>query len=220
MPPVPSPASPAPPPNQPLSNCSAPLCPLLLTPLPSLIPATLPYPATLPPTLPPAPHPAANQVSEELTLNHNDRLIMGNSQAFRFVDPVTAAKEEGSGKPKQLIDWDLAQGELNEAMGLAVTLKVDEEVAKKKAELDAQLKVTPSPATLALPPCPPEFAAAAATAMGNVIPSCLVCSRPCVHSLAPMRSFARPLLFLLSPIRAFTLSDRPWWRSLLARTRR
>eukprot|EP00327_Prymnesium_parvum_P006600 CAMPEP_0182806980 /NCGR_PEP_ID=MMETSP0006_2-20121128/5888_1 /TAXON_ID=97485 /ORGANISM="Prymnesium parvum, Strain Texoma1" /LENGTH=1608 /DNA_ID=CAMNT_0024932631 /DNA_START=18 /DNA_END=4844 /DNA_ORIENTATION=- len=80
------------------------------------------------------------QCTSEVTLAHNDRVILGNSQAFRFVDPVTAAKEEGAGKPKQIIDWDLAQHEINEAMGMAVTLKVDEEIAKKKAELDAQLK--------------------------------------------------------------------------------
>ena len=40
------------------------------------------------------------QVSGDTVLHHNDRVIMGNSQAFRFVDPVTAAKEEGAGKPK------------------------------------------------------------------------------------------------------------------------
>jgi len=80
------------------------------------------------------------QVTEDLTLAHNDRLILGNSQAFRYVDPVTAAKEDGAGKPKMLIDWDLAQTEINEAMGMAVNLKVDEEVAKKKAEMEAQLK--------------------------------------------------------------------------------
>ena len=80
------------------------------------------------------------QLQEDtVKLAHNDRLILGNSQAFRFVDPVVSAAEGGGG-PKQLIDWDLAQTELNEAMGLAVSLKVDEEVAKKQAELDAQLK--------------------------------------------------------------------------------
>jgi len=80
------------------------------------------------------------QCAADTELVHNDRVIMGNSQAFRYVDPVAAAKEEGAGKPKVLIDWDLAQTEINEAMGMAVSLKVDEEIAKKKAELDAQLK--------------------------------------------------------------------------------
>ena len=67
----------------------------------------------------------------------SDRIIFGNTQAFHVVDPL-----DPDASKSVLIDWDLAQGELNEAMGLAVTLKVDEEVAKKKAELDAQLKVS------------------------------------------------------------------------------
>lgn len=85
------------------------------------------------------------QCSGEVRLQHNDRVILGNSQAFRYVDPVTAANEEGAGKPKQLIDWDLAQHEINEAMGMAVTLKVDEEISKKKAE------VIPTPSRSARP---------------------------------------------------------------------
>merc|ERR1719313_253922 len=76
-------------------------------------------------------------VEAETPLKHNDRLILGNAQAFRVVDPL----DPEAGKPqKALIDWDLAQTELAEAMGTAVDLKVEEEVAKKKAELDAQLK--------------------------------------------------------------------------------
>jgi len=70
-------------------------------------------------------------------LKHNDRLILGNTQAFRVVDPLDP---EASKPQKALIDWDLAQNELAAAMGTAVDLKVDEEVAKKKAELDAQLR--------------------------------------------------------------------------------
>ena len=77
------------------------------------------------------------QVSGETKLSHNDRLILGNAQAFRVVDPLDP---EASKPQKALIDWDLAQTELAEAMGTAVDLKVEEEVAKKKAELDAQLK--------------------------------------------------------------------------------
>ena len=98
-------------------------------------------------------------------LKHNDRIIMGNSQVFKVNDPVNAPV---GGGPKQLIDWDLAQNELQEAMGTTgrvsdgaphihaqlrtvahppappstgtmVQLKVDEEVAKKKAELEAKL---------------------------------------------------------------------------------
>ncbi len=69
-------------------------------------------------------------------LKHNDRIIMGNSQVFKVNDPVNAPV---GGGPKQLIDWDLAQNELQEAMGTMVQLKVDEEVAKKKAELEAKL---------------------------------------------------------------------------------
>jgi len=52
------------------------------------------------------------------------------------VDP----NDPNASNNKQLIDWDLAQTELSEALGSAVDLKVEEEVAKKKAELDAQLK--------------------------------------------------------------------------------
>ena len=77
------------------------------------------------------------QVTEEIKLKHNDRLILGNSQAFRLVDPLDP---EASKPQKALIDWDLAQTELAEALGQTVDLKVEEEVAKKKAELDAQLK--------------------------------------------------------------------------------
>jgi len=77
------------------------------------------------------------QLTSETTLKHNDRLILGSSQAFRVVDPIDP---EASKPQKALIDWDLAQTELAEAMGTAVDLKVEEEVAKKKAELDAQLK--------------------------------------------------------------------------------
>ena len=73
----------------------------------------------------------------EIALRHDDRLILGNTQAFRVVDPLDP---EASKPHKQLIDWDLAQTELAEAMGTAVDLKVEEEVAKKKAELDAQFK--------------------------------------------------------------------------------
>lgn len=73
---------------------------------------------------------------DEIELKHNDRLILGNSQAFRVVDPL----DPEASKPAALIDWDLAQTELAEAMGTAVDLKVEEEVAKKKAELDAQLQ--------------------------------------------------------------------------------
>ena len=47
-------------------------------------------------------------------LKHNDRIIMGNSQVFKVNDPVNAPV---GGGPKQLIDWDLAQNELQEAMG-------------------------------------------------------------------------------------------------------
>ncbi len=39
-----------------------------------------------------------------------------------------------------IVDWDMATTELNQAMGTAVDLKVEEEVKKKKQELDAQLK--------------------------------------------------------------------------------
>jgi len=76
-------------------------------------------------------------VDGELKLKHNDRLILGNAQAFRVVDPLDP---EASKPQKSLIDWDLAQKELSEAMGTAVEIKVEEEVAKKKAELDAQLR--------------------------------------------------------------------------------
>jgi len=75
-------------------------------------------------------------VEEQVVLKHNDRLILGNAQAFRVVDPLDPSAKSGA----QLIDWDLAQTELAEAMGTAVNLKVEEEVAKKKAELDEQLK--------------------------------------------------------------------------------
>ena len=75
---------------------------------------------------------------DEVQLKHNDRLILGNSQAFRVVDPLDPEASKASNS--MLIDWDLAQTELAEAMGTAVDLKVEEEVAKKKAELDAQLK--------------------------------------------------------------------------------
>jgi len=74
--------------------------------------------------------------SESAPLKHNDRLILGNAEAFRVVDP----NDPNASSNKQLIDWDLAQTELAEALGTAVDLKVEEEVAKKKAELDAQLK--------------------------------------------------------------------------------
>ena len=74
--------------------------------------------------------------ADTLPLKHNDRLILGTGQAFRVVDPL----DPNAKSNKQLIDWDLAQTELAEAMGTAVDLKVEEEVAKKKAELDAQLK--------------------------------------------------------------------------------
>jgi len=75
--------------------------------------------------------------AEETTLHHDDRMILGNSEAFRIVDPVDPKSKTSKGP---LIDWDLAQTELAQAMGTAVDLKVEEEVAKKKAELDAQLK--------------------------------------------------------------------------------
>ena len=77
------------------------------------------------------------QVTDEMAIKHDDRLILGNSQAFRVVDPLDP---EASKPQKTLIDWDLAQTELAEALGQTVDLKVEEEVAKKKAELDAQLK--------------------------------------------------------------------------------
>jgi len=77
------------------------------------------------------------QVTEQVALKHDDRLILGNGQAFRIVDPLDPAAKAAK---KQIIDWDLAQQELAEAMGTAVDLKVEEEVSKKKAELDAQLK--------------------------------------------------------------------------------
>ena len=44
----------------------------------------------------------------EIALKHNDRLILGNDQAFRVVDPL----DPESKKPSKLIDWDLAQNEL------------------------------------------------------------------------------------------------------------
>ena len=46
-----------------------------------------------------------SQVTAEVKLKHNDRLILGNAQAFRVVDPL----DPEASKPKQLIDWDLAQ---------------------------------------------------------------------------------------------------------------
>ena len=84
-----------------------------------------------------------------------------------MVDPLDPQAQKGGGA--KLIDWDLAQTELAEAMGATVDLKVlatvhasractsatcipscvprvhvhaqvEEEVAKKRAELDAQLQ--------------------------------------------------------------------------------
>merc|ERR1719181_372564 len=75
-------------------------------------------------------------VGQESPLKHNDRLIFGNAQAFRVVDPLDPEAKKGT----KLIDWDLAQTELADALGATVDLKVEEEVAKKKAELDAQFK--------------------------------------------------------------------------------
>jgi len=74
--------------------------------------------------------------ADETLLRHDDRLILGNSQAFRVVDPL----DPNAKKASKIIDWDLAQTELAQALGTAVDLKVEEQVAKKKAELDAQLK--------------------------------------------------------------------------------
>jgi len=75
--------------------------------------------------------------AESTPIKHNDRIIVGNESVFRVVNPL----DPESQKPqKKIIDWDLAQTELSAAMGTSVDLKVDEEVKKKKAELDAQLK--------------------------------------------------------------------------------
>jgi len=81
------------------------------------------------------------EVKGETKMDHNARLIIGNSNVLRFNDPVTAAKmrAEGGGA-KQIIDWDFAQKELSDALGATVSLKVEEEIAKEKAALDAKSK--------------------------------------------------------------------------------
>ena len=132
-------------------------------------------------------------VTGDTPLKHNDRLILGNAQAFRVVDPLDP---EASKPQKALIDWDLAQTELAEAMGTAVDLKVEEEVAKKKVCRPHASNPTHStgasnrsPSTTHINPSP--------------LPAVLLtCQRSRVD---------RP---------SSTPSSRPWRRSLRARTRR
>jgi len=81
------------------------------------------------------------EIKGQTVLEHNSRIIIGNSNVLRFNDPVAAAKlrAEGGGA-KQVIDWDFAQKELSDALGATVSLKVEEEIAKEKAALDAKSK--------------------------------------------------------------------------------
>ncbi|KAJ1634994.1 hypothetical protein T492DRAFT_969533, partial [Pavlovales sp. CCMP2436] len=72
-------------------------------------------------------------------LEHNARLIIGNTNVLRFNDPLAAAAARAAGAtPKTLFDWDFAQKELSDALGATVTLKVEEEIAKEREALEVK----------------------------------------------------------------------------------
>jgi len=79
------------------------------------------------------------EVKGATKLEHNARLIIGNTNVLRFNDPVAAAAARAAGQSaKAVFDWDFAQRELSDALGATVTLKVEEEIAKEKAALAAK----------------------------------------------------------------------------------
>jgi uncharacterized protein YaaQ len=79
------------------------------------------------------------EIKGSTKLEHNARLIIGNTNVLRFNDPVAAAAARAAGNaPKAVFDWDFAQKELSDALGATVTLKVEEEIAKEKAALAAK----------------------------------------------------------------------------------
>lgn len=80
-------------------------------------------------------------LTEETTLEHNARIIIGSTNLLRYNDPAAAAKARAEGAtPRAVIDWDFAQRELTDALGATVSLKVEEEIAKEKTALEEKAK--------------------------------------------------------------------------------
>jgi len=78
-------------------------------------------------------------------LEHAARVIIGQNAIFRFADPIEAGKQRaaGGGKANALagvLDWDMAQSELHDALQSSVKLKVDEEVDRERKAMELRLK--------------------------------------------------------------------------------
>ena len=78
-------------------------------------------------------------------LEHSSRVIIGQNAIFRFTDPVEAERQRAAGGGAQsafkgVIDWDMAQQELGEALQSSVKLKVEEEVERERKAMETRLK--------------------------------------------------------------------------------
>lgn len=70
------------------------------------------------------------QLKDTVLLHHSDRVIFGARQVFRLVHVSDPQKKDSKDALAGVIDWDLAQQELGDALGKAINVKVDEEVKR------------------------------------------------------------------------------------------
>jgi len=84
------------------------------------------------------------QITDSQLLRHSDRVIFGARQVYRLVHPGDAKKHKGDTKSADglagVIDWDMAQQELGDALGKAINVKVDEEVKREREAMEERIQ--------------------------------------------------------------------------------